>query len=84
MKKIYLSLTGLILCGSVIGQSAFNIQPRTLREAVIDPNTIIHPTSIPNADRTTTFRMWVEPVGDVMYCKGGITFPPTEIGRAHV
>jgi len=71
MKKIYLSLAGMLLCGSIISQSAFNMQDQNSVIAVLAPNTVLHTFNNSNTDRAAgPFRLWVEPVGDVMAKKG--------------
>lgn len=71
MKKIYLSLAGMLLCGSIISQSAFNMQDQNSVKAVLAPNAVLHTFNNSNTDRTTgPFRLWVEPIGDVMAKKG--------------
>lgn len=71
MKKIYLSIASMILCGSIIGQNAFNMQDQIREKAILPTNAKAPKTGINDASRVGgPFRMWVEPVGDVMTQKG--------------
>lgn len=70
MKKIYLSLAGLILCGSIISQNVFNMQDH-IREKGILPTNVKAPVTNSNSNRAAgPFRLWVEPIGDIMANKG--------------
>ena len=72
MKKIYLSLAGLILCGSIISQNVFNMQDH-IREKGILPTNVKAPVTNSNSNRAAgPFRLWVEPIGDIMATKDWI------------
>lgn len=70
MKKIYLSIASMVLCGSIIGQNAFNVPDQ--REKAILPTNVKAPKTGTNSNSRAggPFRMWVEPIGDVMTQKG--------------
>jgi hypothetical protein len=72
MKKIYMSLAGLILCGSMISQNAFNMQNPNKHKAVLNAKEKLPVfQSNNNGSRTgTPFSLWTEPIGDVMTNKG--------------
>jgi hypothetical protein len=65
MKKIYLSFTGLILFGSIIGQTSKPLNHPM--KAVAAPNDKL-PTKYSNDPTRAAgaFRLWVDPVGDAM------------------
>src|ERR1035437_8063559 len=70
MKKIYLSLAGLVICGSVISQNAFNAQTLPKHIGIMSAHSKA-PVTIPNQNRTAgAFRLWTEPIGDIMTNKG--------------
>ena len=70
MKKIYTLASGLILCGSMLGQSAFNMMDNSKQPAVKPANAKPPISYSTGADRTTSFNIWVEPVGAVMTAFG--------------
>lgn len=76
MKKFFLSLAFLIICGSLISQNVFNTIDH-LKEKCILPTNAKPSISISNSDRAAgTFRLWIEPIGAVM-ANRGISLPPT-------
>ncbi|MES2285790.1 MAG: T9SS type A sorting domain-containing protein [Bacteroidota bacterium] len=70
MKKIYLSIASMVLCGSIIGQNAPIQDP--IKQKAILPTNMKAPKTGSNSDSRAggPFRMWIEPVGDVMTQKG--------------
>ncbi len=74
MKKTYLSLAGMIVCGTIISQNAFKMQDYRM-PAVITTDVVSPLTNLSNDRTGTAFRYWVEPIGTVMAVKG-ITEPP--------
>ncbi len=71
MKNIYLSLAGLVLCGTVFSQNSPIVPDQNRVKGILAPN-----SKSPNFKKSSTdraagpFRMWSEPVGDVMTQKG--------------
>lgn len=74
MKKIYLSFIGTFFLGSVSAQNL--ITPVSHRHsAQISSNTTLQHPNSSNSDRDSgPFRLWVEPVGDIMYNKNVDTY----------
>lgn len=70
MKKIYLSLAGLALCGAVFGQVSNGLQDREQRRADLSPFVKkAQPTQV-IGERSTDFSYWIDPVADMMFNKG--------------
>ncbi len=71
MKKIYLSLASMVICGSIIGQNAFNMQDQIMEKGILPANGKCPKKALNDASRVGGhFRLWVDPVGDVMTQKG--------------
>jgi len=73
MKKIYLSLAGLVICGSIISQNIINMQDHINKQRAILPANAKLPLLHPNNSGSRVagpFSMWTEPIGDIMTNKG--------------
>lgn len=82
MKKIYLSLAGLALCGAVFGQEPIDMQRSTSPAAHISKHHHIPARMKTQEERVSTpvgkpFNYWVDPVGDVVFNKGHKIYPVT-------
>ena len=70
MKKIYLSLAGLALCGAVFGQVSNGLQGNEQKRADLSPFVKkAQPTQV-IGERSTDFSYWIDPVADMMFNKG--------------
>lgn len=63
-------MTGLVLGGTIVGQSVLNVPFETRHKAVLAPNAKLPATRSPYQSRSAAFDAWVEPVGDIMAVKG--------------
>lgn len=70
MKKIYLSLIGLALCGAVFGQSSNTLKESTERFRSLSPF-VKHPQPVQNPGFFgTDYAYWIDPIVDMMWNKG--------------
>lgn len=70
MKKIYLSLAAIALCGAVFGQASKTLQENTERFRSLDPyKRQAQPVQMPG-ERGVDYSYWVDPVVDMMWNKG--------------
>jgi Secretion system C-terminal sorting domain len=70
MKKLYTLAAGLILGGSIIGQSVLVDPIQAKHKGTMVSNSKHRPVTNTSGASRTSFGSWVEPVGDVMATKG--------------
>lgn len=67
MKKIYLSLATIVMCGGAMAQNTPSVK---LERAKMAPDAKVIRTNNAGTRAAGPFSRWVEPVGDVMFNKG--------------